>query len=226
MVFRNGGSFEGEWEDDNWGDLTGTLVTKTGETFSGKWHGQALHGRGSVRYSDGITYNGEFHFGKRHGHGNMIYANGDDYTGEWANDKREGRGTMTQQKGGRYEGQWARDMRNGEGKFTSDDNDVCLHARWNDDVVCDGHMREENHASGSVYDGNMIKGKKAGLGKMEFGDGSTYRGQWQDNFPFGEGTQEDPSTLEDGGTYVENGDLAAAAAAAAAAVYDCWACFL
>ena len=45
--------------------------------------------------------------------------------------------------------------------------------------------------SGSLYNGQWVKGKQEGQGRMQYPDGSSYEGAWHNNLMHGEGVYTD-----------------------------------
>ena len=78
------------------------------QTQTGCFVDGALHGPGTVRFSNGDLYEGSFDLGRRAGTGTMRFADGRRYTGAWADDRPEGQGVFTYPNGDRYEGSYHR----------------------------------------------------------------------------------------------------------------------
>ncbi|TMW68931.1 hypothetical protein Poli38472_001087 [Pythium oligandrum] len=173
--------------------LSDKLASRNGPRHSVYWvqpvrSGSAMATRGSistgptgdmgakaekVEYSVRGKYTGEWQDGKKHGYGVFVYANGSKYEGEWFHDLRHGKGTCWvrdktpgAKKGllrKQYAGDWEDDMRHGLGTLFRED--------------------------GGRYEGEWVRNKRAGDGKMVYGGDapSVYDGQWLNNERSGHG---------------------------------------
>ncbi|KAE9064301.1 hypothetical protein PF005_g29414, partial [Phytophthora fragariae] len=144
-----------------------------------------------------------------------VYPSGDVYEGEFKEGRRDGFGIFTERSTGiTYEGQWVQDLRHGNGVLTSGSKDFIYDGAWENDQRCGyGHcvisggretfsgqwcgnafhgIGKYTDAEGSVYEGEFVRGKKHGVGKltapvMELQSESTethqteqYSGEWRD----------------------------------------------
>ena len=132
-----------------------------GQTRTGCFVDDALHGPGTVRFANGDVYEGSFNRGQRAGAGTLRFADGRRYVGAWANDRPEGHGVFTYPNGDRYEGSYRRGKRHGHGVLTT-------------------------HA-GARYDGEWVSDREHGQGRREWPDGRIYEGAFRDGRPHGAG---------------------------------------
>ena len=82
------------------------------------------------------------------------------YTGEWRDGKPNGVGTLTIQE---TNDRW-------------DTGDTLWSEEWEDGLI-EGYGEWRSAVDGA-YDGNFVAGLKEGYGKMWFGDGKVFDGQW------------------------------------------------
>lgn len=92
-------------EDFRWDNCFGTW-TENGETYSGEWRNDELHGQGTWTNASGEKYVGEWRNGKEHGHGTWTGPTGEKYVGQWKNGKEHGKGKHTTPDGQTYVGEW------------------------------------------------------------------------------------------------------------------------
>ena len=86
---------------------------------SGSLKNGVLHGLGTVITHTGDAYTGNYVVGVKSGNGTMAYANGDTYTGEWKAGEPNGQGQMTYAKTGNvYIGGFKKRKRHGKGTMT------------------------------------------------------------------------------------------------------------
>ncbi|KAK1941900.1 Radial spoke head 10 B [Phytophthora citrophthora] len=144
-----------------------------------------------------------------------VYRNGDVYEGEFKDGHRDGFGIFTERAtGSTYEGQWMHNARHGTGILTSGSKDFIYDGAWENDTRCgfghcvisggretySGQWRANSFhgtgkytdAEGSIYEGEFVRGKKHGVGKLvssitETESDSTtqhqteqYSGEWRD----------------------------------------------
>ncbi|KAI4255671.1 MAG: hypothetical protein LQ352_002452 [Teloschistes flavicans] len=86
-----------------------------------------IHGQGTIISPSGDVYTGNFVSNARSGQGTMAYSNGDTYVGSFAANDREGQGTMTYNTTNNvYEGGWKKGRRHGKGtmKFEVADEEM------------------------------------------------------------------------------------------------------
>ncbi len=122
----------------------GTIRFENGDTYSGEWHYDLMHGTGEYVFAkSGEKYMGEFKSDKISGQGRFYYSNGSVYDGGFLSGKRNGVGTMTYKNGDRYEGSWIDDKKSGYGKlFYADGRSYC--GMFFDGEMTDGFMTAKN----------------------------------------------------------------------------------
>ena len=67
--FRNGRSYEGEWDLNETQHGRGVKLYEDGAIHEGYWRGSKRNGRGRTIFADGQVYNGNWKNGKQHGYG-------------------------------------------------------------------------------------------------------------------------------------------------------------
>ena len=73
----------------------GTIITLSGDAYTGSFVAGAKSGQGKMDYANGDTYNGEWKSNEPNGQGQMVYAKtGNTYTGGFKKRKRHGKGRM------------------------------------------------------------------------------------------------------------------------------------
>ena len=166
-------------------------VYDNGDIYDGKCLNLKPMGVGKVDFVNGDLYIGNWDYTKNGQNteigerGLMRYSNGDIYDGDWKLGMREGNGVF---KSGKkfYKGNWHHDKKNGlgnqrEGKESYD-------GEWLEDQLV--KCLKYYYRNGDIYEGNFkIEGKitRYGFGKLTCKDGSTYSGNWNNDFPDGVG---------------------------------------
>ena len=98
-----------------WSNCSGSYTFKSGDTYSGEWLNDELHGTGIYNFKNGQKYVGKFLNGERNGKGTYTWPNGQKYVGEYLNDEKHGKGTYTWPDGQKYVGEFLNDERHGKG---------------------------------------------------------------------------------------------------------------
>ena len=93
FTYKDGSTYEGEWEDDKRDDKHGHYIWKEEHGYSeykGEFKDDKRHGHGTYTWLDqpGYTYKGDWKDGMRHGKGHQKYPNGSHYDGEYVKDQR------------------------------------------------------------------------------------------------------------------------------------------
>ena len=179
-----------------------------------------LHGKDTVKYSNGDIYIGKVISGQRQRKGKMFYADsnlfnpikhlqhreGDVYEGRWKNNLRNGQGKYTWATGEVYEGKWKDDQKHGKGTYTYSNGDTYI-GRFRDDKP--HGYGTYIYTNGDSFVGNWINGKRNGKGswissKIVEGwftilcpNGDKYFGQLKKNHRHGKGIL----TLHNGNIY-------------------------
>ena len=136
LVWQNGDVYEGEFELGN-RHGSGSYRWSDGRQYTGDFVQNVREGQGRLLYKNSDFYEGGFYQGQRHGNGRFMFANGSMYEGNWAAGKYEGRGTLVQADGRTYVGEFS------DGKFH-------------------GQGQEMDPTGNMVYDGEFVKGHRAG----------------------------------------------------------------
>ncbi len=110
------------------------------------------------------------------------YLDGEQETVEWLS--RAGRVRATYPNGDSYVGE-VNDLkqRHGQGVYT-------IAPQKGEE---EEEAEEDANAIAHTYSGSWVNGKKEGLGRMSYPDGSSYYGHWADNQPNGEGSYTYPN---------------------------------
>ena len=82
-----------------------------GRQYSGQFHSDSRHGRGTETWGSVTKYERQWHCDKRHGLGAQIYADGSNYYGHWVENLRHGAGVQkSANKSVIYIGNWIEDI--------------------------------------------------------------------------------------------------------------------
>lgn len=103
-VWEDGGSYEGEFQDDVV-EGKGVFIDSEG-TYTGQFHDNMQHGFGRLEgpsASGTLLYEGEFYETLKHGEGTMTWADGLQYKGQWLNGVQHGAGVHIDTKTGKTE---------------------------------------------------------------------------------------------------------------------------
>ena len=117
VVFKNGNTYEGEFEYGMFHGK-GTFTWTTDVIYKGDFEHNIITGMGEYKWPDNSWYKGEVLNGLRHGKG--IYETGWGeirYEGQWKKGLRHGKGKMSFKSGGVYEGEFLKGYKCGWGKM-------------------------------------------------------------------------------------------------------------
>lgn len=132
-----------------YGEMRWYVHSELQGSYVGDWKDGKMHGKGTMKYTDGVEYTGDWQDDKRHGNGTITFADGEKYIGEWQNHKKHGKGLgitplaiyygdfvngrydgwgvwVSKDDGNIYEGQHKDGMMNGVGRYLFV-NDASLH---------------------------------------------------------------------------------------------------
>lgn len=155
VFYKNGDVYHGAIVD---GYRTGQgelFCFASNRTYSGVWRIGNLSGECEI--VDSLwRFEGEFNSLTQRGKGRIIYRNGDLYNGESFNFKRFGFGELTLASGKKIIGKW-----------TSEANVVQAKMDYGGDITLEG---------------NITNFEPVGLIKINFPNGQTYTGQWEDGY--------------------------------------------
>ena len=127
--------------------------------YRGSWKDQQPHGKGEIYYPSGGYFIGKFKKGKKTMSGELRLSDNSIYVGEFKRDLMHGEGRHTYQNGSYYEGSYVKGKRAGHGVWY-------------------------NAKSKFRYSGMFsVKGEYSGPGEIEFGNGFSWRGRFQNGIP-------------------------------------------
>lgn len=154
----------------------GTMVTTTGQKFTGHFKDGMRHGEGvfilpgnrrlegtwqeneivegTYTMPDGTKYVGQFKFRERNGQGELTFPDGRKYVGEFKSGQRHGEGTLIYPDGRKYVGDFKFGERTGQGTLTYPD--------------------------GRTYIGEFKDGERTGKGTLIYPDGKKLSGEFKD----------------------------------------------
>jgi len=174
------------------GNLSLTLKVNDGKEKKGQGEVEMLagllHGKATIKWSDGNSYDGYYKAGLKEGKGIYKWADGSSYAGEWKNSNMEGRGTYKWPNGDVYEGEIKAGNREGKGIM-----------KWADGEMYDGQWKADKRegkgiykaADGDMYDGEWKADKREGKGIYKYADGRIYDGEWKNGKIEGHGVGKD-----------------------------------
>ena len=142
--------------------------------YTGEWHGQERHGRGTQIWPNGMRYDGFWIHDEFNGHGRMLYPDGSYYSGEWRDHVREGKGKLVRADKTVYDGDWQQNEQHGQGR-----------EEWHDGHFEGQYQNGFRHGQGkfvmfddSSYEGSFSNNKMEGRGKYSWPNGSCYTGDF------------------------------------------------
>lgn len=104
-LFKNGDTYEGEFNFQLQMDGAGYFVSSKGDSYTGNFSFNKKHGKGIQKWIDGDMYEGTYVDGEMDGYGKFVTTSGT-YVGNWKNGKKHGRGNFTWSDGETYSGIW------------------------------------------------------------------------------------------------------------------------
>ncbi|CBZ27962.1 conserved hypothetical protein [Leishmania mexicana MHOM/GT/2001/U1103] len=91
--------------------VAGKASTTNYLCYQGQWHGEHMHGRGLLWYTNGDFYAGNFHKSRRHGAGNMRYAAEQaEFSGQYVHGIRHGLGLLQRANKTIQAGRWQQNI--------------------------------------------------------------------------------------------------------------------
>lgn len=175
----------------------GTLVTKSGDQYSGTFRNAQLNGNGYWKSRHGDTYRGQFVNGTSHGKGKLTLTNGDVFIGEFLHGKFDGRGKYIFANGDSYIGQWSSGKMHGNGTYYSGSGES------SEGVYAHGKLVKTNEPAPLPATTTFNEGEHYSfaeitkdcthadcdqeLGIFQYGDGTRYLGEFKDGYPNGQG---------------------------------------
>jgi len=156
------------------------------------------HGVGRMVYADGKRiHEGFWQNGSKEGHGRcLFFPQGDYHEGNYERNLRHGKGNYHWQDGRAYSGDYFNDLRHGEGTFRYP----------NGDIYHGGFVKGQRSGFGrfdfaaGFYEGMWLESKYHGHGKLVWGEGLMYEGEFQHGLMHGRGVKTDVAgnVLQDG----------------------------
>ncbi|KAG6618310.1 Radial spoke head 10 B [Phytophthora cinnamomi] len=187
--YANGDEYDGDWRDDQRCGQGVMRYASSQDVYVGQWESDQRHGFGiyechlpEIQHSGGVQqrlpmkYEGQWVHNRKHGAGTLTYSDGTQLVGSWANDVLDTREKSSLE--GYDDGQ------NGTCRYVGE---VC-------DGVPHGQGESHHHASGEVYEGSWVTGRRSGHGVATLRDGSIYRGEWRNGRRNGFGIFDDART--------------------------------
>lgn len=109
-------------------------------------------------FEDGYVYEGEIKDGQFEGEGKLYFPLNPNvyYSGQWHKGFKHGKGTESKEDGSLYQGEFVNGKRNGKGK-----------------LILPGGKK--------TFEGDFVNGIIEGEGMYVFGNGSFYKGEWENN---------------------------------------------
>ena len=170
-------------------------------SYKGSWSKGLFHGYGVLKHNDKSTYQGNFRFGSKHGYGEISSASGFKYSGEWKNGRQTGSAKIFYKNGDWYQGFVKNGIRNGFGEFHEKSSQRTFKGNWNNgaltgevEILSDewefiGSLNNQNgrtkgkltYSDGSVYEGELLKFTRHGIGKFTNKSGNKISGFWVDD---------------------------------------------
>ncbi|XP_035002995.1 MORN repeat-containing protein 2 isoform X1 [Hippoglossus stenolepis] len=103
FIFPNGDRYEGESFKSASGVMVRTGVGKQTTAnwivYTGEWHEDKMHGRGTLQFPSGVMYEGEFKDNMFHGTGTYTFTDGSTYKGQFHKNRLKGDGAFTNTQG-------------------------------------------------------------------------------------------------------------------------------
>lgn len=182
--------------------------------YSGDFKNDQPDGYGKKTWHCGTTYEGSWKDGKYHGEGRKLNADGSTYEGQWENSQKSGHGIHTYlpaegspDKKKVYAGQFKESIQHGHGKLTIGDN--IFKGEFVQGALVDGTLEKYD----GLYEGQFVTLDRFapvpdrldwcvhldpisgllyppwehGHGKMQYGNGDVYEGQFENGVVSGQG---------------------------------------
>lgn len=174
MLTPDGDIRRGRWRSGVWvgpAPETGSTAPSPVAGLTGCVDGDCADGRGVYVLPDGAVYTGTFRDGEIHGTGVCLYPDGSRYSGNWDQRLPHGRGTKTWPDGREESGLWIRGV-----------------LRDRTGVPAFAERSIQAHDAGFAPQSGCLRGDcTQGSGRYAYPDGSSYRGEFQNQLPHGVG---------------------------------------
>ena len=130
-----------------------------------------------IKFNNGDTFLGYFNENnKKEGYGEYIKNNGFIYKGLWKDDKIGDYGLFIDPDGNYYKGNLINGEANGEGEMLINSK-IKFIGNFNDNLP-NKKGKLINFLDNSIYEGDLVNGKKEGKGILKFKDGTIYEGNF------------------------------------------------
>ncbi|MCB6184051.1 hypothetical protein LIN78_10890 [Leeia sp. TBRC 13508] len=169
--------YKGTFHQGDWDGL-GTLTALDGSTYVGEFKDGLVNGKGTLTQPDKFVYTGDFKNKTLQGKGRYESADGKIYEGDFVNNEFTGQGKLTL-KDEYFEGSFTNFRPNGVGKYHSDAYE--LEGNFNNSRL-NGQGKFHDLKTNDRYEGSFTDSKFEGYGKLYYGNGDIYEG----NFYYGE----------------------------------------
>lgn len=191
-VWSDGSRYEGDWFQDlqhGFGVYVG--AGPLGVRYEGEWKEGKRHGAGVESYGNTLGLRSMCPLGYVHSGGARCF-----YDGAWAHDRFHGEGTLTCGDGRQYHGAWSEGKRHGFGRLVMVPKKLQYSAVRDVDgqIVLQGTVEEgefgmpvrlDDASRVKVWEGQMNKNKRHGLGRVTLNSGDVIEGSFDRGKPTG-----------------------------------------
>jgi hypothetical protein len=174
---------------------SGTLVSASGEVYTGEWLDGVRSGVGTLTDGDGARYSGEFKSNKKHGVGTDVVSPREYYTGSFADGCRCGEGVLVITSTNAsttttFSGRFLNDKKHGHGIETVANEvagtTITREGEWQHNRPADGEW-VLCFADGAKYNGLCVDGRPHGRGVCKYRNKDVYSGFFEFGMRQGEG---------------------------------------
>lgn len=139
-----------------------------------------------IRFNNGDIYQGYFNEkNQKDGYGEYIKTNGFTYKGLWKDDKIGDYGAFIEPNGNYFKGHFINGQPSGDGEMIIQNKIKCI-GNFNNNLP-NKKVKLFNYIDSSLYEGDMVNGKKEGKGILKFKDGTVYEGEFMNDKYEGKG---------------------------------------
>jgi hypothetical protein len=166
------------FQDKSSVDYTGKAQVQypNGDIYDGYFKDGLREGKGIYTYSDGNKFDGEWKNNKKTGIGKMTYGAYAEYVGHFEEGKRDGEGVYRFLKtGDLYSGSWKNGLKHGRGTFIFNDTKIKIVGDWANGQITQGKWIFSN---GTYFEGNFENNYPKGEGVWRFANGNTVKGEF------------------------------------------------
>ncbi|RLN06132.1 hypothetical protein BBJ28_00004727 [Nothophytophthora sp. Chile5] len=194
--YANGDEYDGDWRDDQRCGQGAMRYASSQDVYAGQWERDQRHGYGIYEYNTPPTHANDR---QKTRVSNMQQRQPKKYEGQWADDVKHGSGTLTFSDGSQLVGSWASDVLETREEsrlegFDDGQHGPCSYVGEVLDGVPHGRGESHHEATGDVYVGSWMAGRRSGHGVVTLRDGSVYRGEWRNGRRNGFGLFDDART--------------------------------